>query len=248
MHVVIMGSGIFGLNLTLSLISDGHDIILIENNQEKCDKVASKLDAQVLYGNGTDTEILEESNIEEADVFVAATENDEVNLLACILAKGYKVPRIISQVSDPNHREAFKEAGIHIIINPELYAADYVEKLITRPKIADITVLGNGDTELIDLYLENGEYIGKKISDISPNDNFSIVAVYENDEILFPKADMILKPGTKISILIKSKNSRDVLKYFTEENVDSEKIAEKIEIFPGIKLVSQLKNRKFDKD
>lgn len=246
MHIVIMGSGIFGLNLALSLISYGHDIAIIESDKDRCDKVAGKLDAQVLYGNGTDTEILEESNIEEADIFVAATEHDEVNLLACTLAKGYKVPMIISQVSDPNHREAFNEVGINIIINPELYAADYIEKLITRPKISDITVLGN-DAELIDIKLEKGGYVGKKISDISPNDDFSIIAFYENDEIFFPRPDMILKPGLKISILIKSKNPIDVLKHFTEENIEPEKIAKNIEIFPGIKLISQLKN-KIDKD
>lgn len=247
MHIVIMGSGIFGLNLALSLISDGHDIAIIESDKDRCDKVANKLDAQVLYGNGTDTEILEESNIEEADIFVAATEHDEVNLLACTLAKGYKVPRIISQVSDPNHREAFNEVGINIIINPELYAADYIEKIITRPKISDITVLGKGDAELVDIKLEKGEHVGKKISDIIPNEDFSIIAFYENDEIFFPRPDMILEPGLKISILIKSKNPVDVLKHFTEENIEPEKIANNIEIFPGVKLISQLKN-KIDKD
>jgi trk system potassium uptake protein TrkA len=232
MHIVIMGSGIFGTNLALSLISEGHDIVLIENDEEKCNKLANKLDAEVIYGDGTDNEILEESNIEEADVFVAATETDEVNLLACILAKGYKVPRIISQVSDPNHKDAFNEVGIDIIINPELYAANYIGKLITRPKIADITVLGAGETELIDINLEKGEFIGKAVGDVSPGDDFTIVALYEDGEITFPKPDSVLKAGTKISILVKSKSSMEVLKRFTEENTETEKI----EIFPGIKL------------
>jgi trk system potassium uptake protein TrkA len=225
-----MGSGIFGFNLASLLISDGYDITLIENDEIKCNKTASKLDANVIYGKGTDKEILEESNIEEADVFVAATENDEFNLLACILVKNYKVPKIISQVTDPNHNEAFNEVGIDIIINPELTAANYVEKLIVRPKITDITVLGKGDAELIDLTLEKGKYIGKKIGDISPNDNYSIIAVYEKDELIIPKPDMILKPGTKISILVKTKNAVDVLKSFTDVNPETE-------IFPGIKVV-----------
>ncbi len=232
MHIVIMGSGIFGTNLALSLISEGHDIVLIENDEEKCNKLANKLDAEVIHGDGTDNEILEESNIKEADVFVAATETDEVNLLACILAKGYKVPRIISQVSDPNHKDAFNEVGIDIIINPELYAANYIGKLITRPKIADITVLGTGETELIDINLEKGEFIGKAVGDVSPGDDFTIVALYEDGEITFPKPDSVLKAGTKISILVKSKSSMEVLKRFTEENTETEKI----EIFPGIKL------------
>lgn len=229
MHVVIMGSGIFGLNLASLLVSDGYDITLIENDETRCNKIANKLDANVLYGNGTDKEILEESNIEEADVFVAATENDEVNLLACILVKGYNVPKIISQVSDPNHKEAFNEVGINIIINPELNAANYVEKLIVRPKIADITVLGKGEAEIIDLTLEKGEFLGKRISEISPNKYFNIIAAYENDEIIFPKPDMILQLGTKISILVKTNNATDVLKRFTEENIETE-------IFPGLKV------------
>ena len=229
MHVVIMGSGIFGLNLASLLVSDGYDITLIENDETRCNKIANKLDANVLYGNGTDKEILEESNIEEADVFVAATENDEVNLLACILVKGYNVPKIISQVSDPNHKDAFNEVGINIIINPELNAANYVEKLIVRPKIADITVLGKGEAEIIDLTLEKGEFIGKRISEISPNKYFNIIAAYKNDEIIFPKPDMILQLGTKISILVKTNNATDVLKRFTEENIETE-------IFPGLKV------------
>ena len=231
MHVVIMGSGIFGLNLASLLISDGYDITLIENDEIKCNKLVNKLDANVIHGNGTDKEILEESNIGEADVFVAATENDEFNLLACILVKGFKVPKIISQVSDPNHKEAFNEVGIDIIINPELTAANYVEKLILRPKIADITVLGKGDAEIIDLTLEKSEYIGKKIGDISPNDNYSIIAVYENDEIIIPKPDMILKQGTKISILVKTKDAvASLFKGFTEVYTETE-------IFPGIRVV-----------
>lgn len=228
MHVVIMGSGTLGFNLASLLISDGHDVTLIENDEGKCDKVSGKLDAMVLCGDGTDTEILHESNVVEADVFVAATEHDESNLLACILAKGYKVPKIISQVSDPNHKQAFKEVGIGILINPELTAASYIEKLIVRQKIADATVLGKGDAELLDLTLEKGTYVGKKIGDLTPNDKFNIVAVYKNGKVAMPQPDMVLKPGVKISILVKTKFAEDVLKRFTQDT--------EVEILPGITI------------
>ena len=223
-----MGSGILGFNLASLLISGGHDVTIIENNEYKCDKFSSKLDAIVLCGDGTDTEILEESNVGEADVFVAATEHDEINLLACILARGYKVPKIISQVSDPNHKKAFKEAGIEILINPELTAANYIEKLIVRQKIADATVLGKGDAELLDLTLEEGTYVGRRVGDLIPNDKFNIVAIYEKGDIVLPKSDMILKPGTKISILVKTRFVEDVLKRFTQNT--------EVEILPGIKI------------
>jgi trk system potassium uptake protein TrkA len=217
MDVVIMGGGRVGLNLASFLISDGHDITLIENNEEKCHNIAPELDATIICGNGTDINILEESDIEDADVFVAATGNDESNLLACILANDLKVPKIISRVTDPNHKEAFKKVGINIVINPELTAASYVEKLIIRPKIADLAVIGEGDAELLDFKLEEGDFVGKKIGEVSPTDNFIIVAVYSNGDITIPKPDMILTPGIKISILVKTKFAKDVMKRFTKE-------------------------------
>ena len=118
MYVVILGGGRVGLNLASFLISDDQDVTLIENDDELCNKAAAGLDALVICGNGTDTKTLKEANIEDADVYVAATGNDEVNLLSCVLVKGYGVPKIIARVSDYNHIEAFKSAGIDFAISP----------------------------------------------------------------------------------------------------------------------------------
>lgn len=216
MNVVIMGGGRVGLNLSSLLVSDGHDITLIEQDEDICHNVASELDATVICGNGTDINTLEESNVEDADVFVAATGNDESNLLASILAKDLNVPKIISRVSDPNHKEAFKKVGINTVINPELTAASYLERLILQPKIADLAVLGKGDAELLDFTLEGGDFIGKRIGEVSPTDNFIIVAVYSNGDITIPTPDMVLNPGVKISILVKTKYAKEVMKRFTK--------------------------------
>ena len=89
--------------------------------------------------------------------------------------------------------------------------------------------MGEGDAEIIDLTLEKGEFVGKRIGDIKPNEYYDIIAVYENGEVVIPKTDMVLKPGIKISILVKTKYAQDVLKLFTEENIETE-------IFPGIKV------------
>ncbi len=217
MNVVIMGGGRVGLNLSSFLVSDGHDITLIENNESKCNEIAPELDATVICGNGTDIDILEECNVEDADVFVAATGNDESNLLACILVKDFNVPKIISRVSDPNHREAFCNVGINTVINPELTAASYVERLIIQPKVADLAVLGKGDAELLDFTLEEGEFIGKRIGEVSPSDDYIIVAVYSNGDVLIPTPDMVLTKGVKISVLIKTKFVKNVLKRFTKD-------------------------------
>ena len=85
MYVVIMGGGRVGLRLASSLVAAGTDVTLIENDSNLCGNAAAELDALVICGNGTDVKTLEEANISDADVFVAATGNDEVNLLSCIL-------------------------------------------------------------------------------------------------------------------------------------------------------------------
>lgn len=216
MYVMIMGGGRVGLNLASFLIADGHDITLVENDDSLCFNAAAELDALVICGNGTDIKTLEKANIDDCDVFVAATGNDEANLLACVMVREYNVPKIIARVSDPNHKTVFEKIGVDSVISPELAAAGYLEKLIIRPKIADLIVLGQGDAELLDLTLENDKVIGKKIGDISPTDNFIIVAIYENGDIIIPKPSMVLNKGNKVSILVKSKYAKDVMKKFTK--------------------------------
>ena len=215
MYVVIMGGGRVGLNLASFLISDGHDVTLVENDGSLCSNAGAELDALVICGNGTDIKTLEKANIIDSDVFVAATGNDEANLLACVLVREYNVPKIIARVSDPSHKSVFQKIGVDSVISPELTAASYLEKLIIRPKIADLIVLGQGDAELLDLTLENDKVTGKKIGDVSPTDNFIIVAIYEND-IIIPKPDTVLNKGNKVSILVKSKFAKEVMKKFTK--------------------------------
>ena len=216
MYIVIMGAGRVGLNLASNLVSRGHDVTLIENDDSLCGNAAAELDALVICGNGTDTKTLEEANVSEADVFVAATGNDEANLLSCILVKQYNIPKIIARLSNPDHEEAFKKVGIDDVISPELTAAGYLEKLITRPKVADLIVIGKGDAEILDLTVKNSKVIGKKISEINPTDDYIIVALYKNGEITIPKANMVLNEGDKVSILVKNRAVKDVVKTFTK--------------------------------
>ncbi|MBR1610876.1 MAG: TrkA family potassium uptake protein, partial [Methanobrevibacter sp.] len=112
MYIVIMGGGRVGLALANLLIENGEDITLIESDEALCADVAAELDALVICGNGTNSKLLEETNIEDADFFIATTGNDEANLLSCILVRKYNVPHIIARVSNPDHEEAFKEVGI----------------------------------------------------------------------------------------------------------------------------------------
>ena len=216
MYIVIMGGGRVGLTLASSLVAVGHDVTLIENDSNLCSNAASELDALVICGNGTDIKTLLEANIGDADVFVAATGNDEANLLSCILVKDYNISKVIARVSNPDHDDAFRKVGIDVVVSPELTAAGYLEKLITRPKIADLIVIGRGNAELLDLSVANSKVFGKKIGELSPTDDYIIAAIHKNGEIKIPKDGMMLKKGDRISILAKTHAIKAVTKKFTK--------------------------------
>ncbi len=216
MYVVIMGSGRVGFNLAHLLIADGHDVTIIESDDSLCNETAAELDALIICGNGTDTKTLEEANIKNAHVFVAATGYDEANLLSCILVRDYDVPKIIARVSNPDHEEAFRKVGIDAVISPERTAAGYLEKLITRPKVADLIVLGQGNAEILDMTVENKKTIGKRVADLSPTENYIIIALYRNGDIIIPKPDMVLEKGNKVSVLVKIEAVKQVTNLFTK--------------------------------
>ena len=155
MYIIIMGAGRVGLSLADLLIDDGHDITVIDHNETLCSDAASELDALVICGEGTSSKLLEEANIQDADFFVATTRQDESNLLSCVLVKKFGVPNIIARVSNPDHEEAFLEVGIDDVISPERTAAEFLEKLITKPNVADLVTLGEGDAEILDFTITN---------------------------------------------------------------------------------------------
>jgi trk system potassium uptake protein TrkA len=215
MYIVIVGAGRVGLNLASFLISDGHDVTIIESNDNLCSNAVHELDALVICGNGTDKKALEEANVSDADVFVAATGNDEVNLLSCILVKDYGIKKVIARVSDPTHEEVFKNVGIDSVVSPELTAASYLEKLIIRPKIADLVIIGKGNAELLDITVTNKKVFNKKTSELSPTKDYIISALHENGDIIIPDDNTILKEGCKISVLVKRHAVKQVEEMFT---------------------------------
>lgn len=212
MYVIIMGGGRVGLALADLLIDEGYDITLIESDESLCSEVAADLDALVICGSGTSSKLLEEVNIEDADYFIATTGHDEANLLSCILVRKYNVPHIIARVSNPDHEEAFKEVGIEKVISPERAAAIHLQKIVTRPNVAELTTLGQGDAEILEMTITNDKIVGKRFKDISPTKEYIIIATYQNGKLVIPQPDTIIARGEKVSVLVKRGNFKKVSK------------------------------------
>ncbi len=207
-----MGGGRVGRALANLLIDNGADITLIESDEALCNEVASDLDALVIHGNGTSSKLLEETNIEDADCFIATTGNDEANLLSCILVRKYNVETIVARVSNPDHEEAFKEVGIDKVISPEISAARDLAQYVTNPRVSKLTTLGEGDAEIIEMTITNDKVIGKRFRDVSPDKDFIIIATYKQGKLFIPQPDDTISRGEKVSLLLKRGTLRKVSK------------------------------------
>lgn len=203
MYAIIMGGGRVGRSLANLLIDSGADITLIESNEALCNEVAADLDALVIHGNGTSSKLLEETNIEDADCFIATTGNDEANLLSCILVRKYDVETIVARVSNPDHEEAFKEVGIDKVISPEISAARDLAQYVTNPRVSKLTTLGEGDAEIIEMTITNDKVVGKRFKDISPSKDYIIIATYKDGKLVIPQPDDTVSSGEKVSLLLK---------------------------------------------
>ena len=203
MYIIIMGLGRVGLSLANLLIDDGYDLTLIDDNESLCNEAAAELDALVICGNGTNSKLLEETNIEDADFFIATTGNDEANLLSCILVRKYDVPNIIARVSNPDHEEAFKEVGIDHVISPEIAAASQLQKLVTRPNAAELMTLGEGDAEILDMTITNDYIVGKRYKDISPTKDYIIISTYQDGKLVIPQPENRVNRGEKVTVLVR---------------------------------------------
>lgn len=217
MYVIIIGAGRVGTNLSRSLIREGINVTIIESDPVICAEAADIPDLMVINGDASSVQILEEADISEANVFVAATGDDKTNLLSAALSLNYdNITKRIVRVNELEHESAFKNIGINITVSPEASVATYLERLITRPKIADLIVLGKGSTELLELTLENKKMFGKPVFDYSPTENYIVCAVYDEDgELVIPQKDTFFEKNQKISVITKSEYVHDVTRIFS---------------------------------
>lgn len=215
MYVIIVGAGRVGLNLAQSLIKEGLNVTIIEEDYTISEEVAEQLDTMVIHGDATSVQILEDADISDAQVFVAATGDDKVNLLSVVLSQNYpNIKKVIARVNDLDHEIAFKNVGVDITVSPESTVASYLERIITRPKVADLIVLGRGSTELLDLKIENKKLFEKRVLDYSPTENYIVCAVYDNNELIIPQENTLFHENQKISVITKTDYVQEVTKFF----------------------------------
>jgi len=199
MKVIIVGGGKIGEALSRVLVRERHDVVLLEKNEELAEKLAENLDALVLQGDGSDTSLLKDANLESSDVVIAATGDDKTNLAVCEFAKNAKVSTIISRVNRAGSEKEFVRIGIEKIIDATSTAVFAFKKAMERPGKPLVGFVAGGKGEIFEMNIRKGsKAAGKTVAEMTKE--FAIACIYRDEKILVPKPETKIKEGDILTI------------------------------------------------
>lgn len=233
MRVIIAGMGDVGYQLAKQLSSENNDIVAIDLDHDRLHYTDQMADILTIEGSSTSIEILEQAQIEKADLLVAVTSSEEVNIATAIIGKKLGAKKTVARISNaeylnPRHGVNFSELGIDFMIYPEELAALETVNLINRTAATDIIEFENGKLQVIGLKLDkNAPVIHKTLSEISKqyaSFDFRVVAIYRNFRTIIPKGNDKFLPNDQIFVISKSEALETVLKLAGKENIKFDNI------------------------
>ena len=220
MNIIIAGDGKVGSMLTRQLSSEGHDITVIDSDMGVLQQSVERYDVICVQGNCASMAVLQQASVKDADLLIAATGADEVNLLCCTTAHALN-PKLhtIARIRNPEYTEQIYRMrnvfGLSMVINPENQAATEMERLLKYPGFLRRDTFAKGKTEIVELRVD----AGSKLCNVSLMDLRSIVkcqvlvcAVLRDGSALTPRGDFVLREGDRIFVTALSQNLTTLLK------------------------------------
>ena len=202
MKIFIVGGGEIGRNLVRQLTRDGYQLTVIDRGENVVDSMSNSADVICLQGNGACYGTLKDAGAEEADIFVAVTNSDELNILSCMTAHMMGAGHTIARIRDVDYAKQNRfyrdKLGLSMIINPELATAMETYRLLRFPLATRVEVFARGRAELVEMTVGGDSPLsGKSLIEINQNMgiNLLICAVVRNGEVFVPKGDTVLCGG-----------------------------------------------------
>ena len=202
MNIIVIGAGLVGTSLAEQLQSQGHNITVIEAKAGRAEAVGEKLDVRVVSGSGSNPQDLEDAGLDQADMLIAATPVDEVNLIACMIAQQYDVPHRIARIRNADFARLQPELfGITKVIFPEENTLDAVLNIIETPHAIDAQDFARRAV-LLRSYLvtERMPLARRALAELRNDprgDRLLVVAIIRDGEVLIPRGDTVILPGDK---------------------------------------------------
>ena len=241
MNIIICGAGRVGYTISKILTEQNHSITIIDQSSEDIQKINESLDVKAIVGKATSPMILEKANTKDADMIIAVTRNDEINMLICQIAYSiFKVPKKIARIRSQEYLQSnfsslFSKENLPIdyIISPEMEIAKSIQRKLEAPGALDNIPFADNKIRLLEIFInENCNLIDTKLNEITnkyPNLNANILGVIRNEKFNLLKKNDVIKLNDKVYVIINSSQMQDTLKAFGH----NEEIASKILIIGG---------------
>jgi trk system potassium uptake protein TrkA len=195
MYIIIVGCGRVGSRLAELFSAARSDVVIIDTEPTSLKNLGAEFDGMTIIGDGTDQDIMEKAGASKADVFVATTNDDNVNLMACQVAKQvFNIKRVIARVNDPDREKMFKDLKIDATICPTSIAASNIRNAILYPNVISVLSARSDQIEVNEVTIK-GSVAGKALKDLHLPKGCVISAIARGEEVLVPSGNTVLKGG-----------------------------------------------------
>ena len=241
MNIIICGAGRVGFTIAKQLSEQGHSITVIDQSSEDIQKIDDSLDVKAIVGKATYPSILEKANASDADMIIAVTRNDEINMVICQIAFSiFNIPKKIARIRsqdylNPKFTTVYNKENlpIDVIISPELEIAKSIQRKLEAPGALDSVPFADNKIRLLEILInDNCNLINIKLNELTkkhPNLEANIIGVIRDDKFFIPKKDDDIKKNDKIYVIINSAQMSQTLEAFGH----NEKISKRILIVGG---------------
>lgn len=218
MKIVIIGVGSIGKTVLKNLSGENHTITIIDEDRERIESLIESYDVFGVVGNGACLDIQTEAKVRDADLVIALTGSDELNILSCLVANKAGAKNTIARVRNPAYTRQFAEMkdelGISMIINPEKETAEEIFNLISLPSVAQIENFAKGKVSLVEIVLDENSYLaGETLISISKKIKTKVLicAVQRGNEVFIPTGNTVLAVGDRINFTADAASLGDFL-------------------------------------
>jgi len=241
MNIIICGAGRVGFTIAKQLSEQGHSITVIDQSSEDIQKIDEALDVKAIVGKATYPSILEKANATKADMIIAVTRNDEINMVICQIAFSiFNIPKKIARIRsqdylNPKFTRVYNKENlpIDVIISPEIEIAKSIQRKLEAPGSLDSVPFADNKIRLLEILInDNCKLINIQLNELTkkyPNLDANIIGIIRDDKFLIPKKNDDIKKNDKIYVIINSSQMAETLEAFGH----NEKISKKILIVGG---------------
>ena len=204
MRIVIAGAGKLGYSIAQLLADDQFDVVVLEADPERREIVQSSLDVLVLDGNSCSPLTYEDPDVRDADVFIACTDSDEVNMVSCMMAKKYGIKHTVSRIRNVEYAEyapnmLHQEMNVDLILNPERIMAAEIDRILMTPSALNVDEFADGKVRMFEAKLrENSPYAGKCLKDIHIPRDILVAMLFRHNKMIIPRGDDMLEAGDNV--------------------------------------------------